>query len=88
MRFVFLVGLSSRHNTVSQSLRHCAQNIPHSSDAVAIAWYTAKFFVDKARQSQHAFPAAALQSQIIYNYVANFTGAQGSDFEQIYFFNE
>ena len=39
-------------------------------------------------RSQHVFPAALLQQQIIYNYAPVFTGAQGSDFEQCYFFNE
>ncbi len=64
------------------------QNIPHTANAVRLCWYTAKFFVDVARQSQHVFPAAALTSEIIYNYHPQFTGATGSDFEQIYFFNE
>jgi hypothetical protein len=65
------------------------QNIPHTSDAISVCWYTAKFFVDKARQSSHTFSnPATLQNLIIYNYNATFTGAQGSDFEQCYFFNE
>jgi len=65
-----------------------SENIPHTAQAIMVGWYTANFFVDKARQSQHVFPPNLLQEQIIYNYAANFTGAQGSDFEQCYFFNE
>lgn len=60
------------------------KNIPHSSNAVKVAWYMADFFVNEARKNWHRFPTEAEEERaLIYNYASVYTG-KISCFEQIY----
>ena len=58
--------------------------IDHSFDAVIIAQYTANFFVEQARNSNHKFKDSTIEgNSLIYNYEAVRTSG---DFVQKYFF--
>ncbi|XP_051878628.1 gamma-glutamyl hydrolase-like [Pristis pectinata] len=60
------------------------KSIPHSSNAVKLAWYMADFFVNEARKNWHHFPNETEEEKaLIYNYVPVYTG-NFSGFEQIY----
>lgn len=63
------------------------ENIPHSAIAVAACQFTAKFFVDQARQSTHVYPSDQLLSDVIWNYQPIYTLIEGSDFVQVYSWN-
>ncbi|XP_044150104.1 gamma-glutamyl hydrolase [Bufo gargarizans] len=61
-------------------------DIPHTAEAVQVAFYMADFFVNEARKSQHQFSdEAQAQYPLIYNYSPAYTG-NISVFEQMYFF--
>jgi len=63
------------------------EEIPHSLVAVLSAQYTADFFVNEARKSNHSFSTAQLNQYLIYNQNPVFTGKAGWDFEQCYFWS-
>ncbi|XP_053571046.1 gamma-glutamyl hydrolase [Bombina bombina] len=61
-------------------------DIPHSSDAIHLAFYMAEFFVSEARRNSHHFLDETLENDLLmYNYNPVYTGTI-SGFEQIYFF--
>jgi len=63
--------------------------IPHSREAIAVAQYFAEFFVDIARQSNHAFSSREEEEQfLIYNYQPFYTGNEENNwgFQQAYVF--
>ena len=63
------------------------EDIPHFQEAVRVAQYTANFFVDQARKSQHVFPFPELVNEIIYNFSPEYTYVHGSNFEQCYYWD-
>nr|XP_060631370.1 gamma-glutamyl hydrolase [Anolis sagrei ordinatus] len=61
--------------------------IPHSQSAIKVAYFTAEFFVNEARKSNHHFPSIEDENKaLIYNFNPVFTGTFSS-FEQAYFFD-
>eukprot|EP01147_Barroeca_monosierra_P010085 gene10086-2253_t len=63
------------------------ENIPHSPLAIKTCQWTATFFVNEARKSNHMYPPKQLMDDIIYNFNPIFTGKTGSGFEQSYFWH-
>ncbi|PSN45900.1 Gamma-glutamyl hydrolase, partial [Blattella germanica] len=62
-------------------------NNPHSANAILAEEFFADFFVNEARKSSHHFPTQRDEEQaLIYNFQPEYTGWNGSSFEQIYFF--
>nr|XP_033785699.1 gamma-glutamyl hydrolase isoform X1 [Geotrypetes seraphini] len=62
-------------------------SIPHSPQAVKLAFYMAEFFVNEARKSFHNFKSSKEKMEaLIYNYNPVFTGPFAT-FEQVYFFD-
>ncbi|XP_062986836.1 gamma-glutamyl hydrolase [Elgaria multicarinata webbii] len=61
--------------------------IPHSQPAIEVTYFTADFFVNEARKSNHHFPSKKDEtSALIYNFTPLFTGTFSS-FDQAYFFD-
>jgi gamma-glutamyl hydrolase len=68
---------------------HPAEAIDHSPDAVAVAQYTADFFVEQARKSSHKFATNKEEdSRLIYNYPATKTDSGGSFVQEYLFAND
>ncbi|KAH0617676.1 hypothetical protein JD844_016155 [Phrynosoma platyrhinos] len=64
-----------------------SSGIPHSQSAMKVAYFTADFFVNEARKSNHHFPSKEDETKaLIYNFNPVFTGTFSS-FEQVYFFD-
>ena len=63
------------------------EGIPHTPGAVAVAQYTANFFVQQARKSTHVYDFTQLMTKdVIWNYTPVYTYVQGSNFISKYFF--
>ncbi|UYV81927.1 GGH [Cordylochernes scorpioides] len=63
-------------------------HIPHSPQAIRVGQEFANFFVNEARRNSQTFPTEQMEnSYLIYNYHSVYTGVNGSDFEQKYYFN-
>lgn len=63
------------------------RNIPHTQRAIQVGQYLANEFVHKTRTNRHCFKSRDdLQSRLIYNYQAEFSGSETSRYEQIYRF--
>ncbi|KAL9646878.1 hypothetical protein ABK040_013738 [Willaertia magna] len=63
------------------------ENINHSFDSVIANQYFGMFFVNECRKNFHRFKDAKEEERyLIYNYHPVFTGAEGNEFIQIYFF--
>jgi len=63
--------------------------IPHSREAVNVAFYTAEFLVELARKSTHQFPDRKTEeAALIYNYQPFYSGIESIDFgfQQVYLF--
>uniref|UniRef100_UPI00398F640F gamma-glutamyl hydrolase-like n=1 Tax=Pristiophorus japonicus TaxID=55135 RepID=UPI00398F640F len=64
------------------------KNIPHSHNAVKVAWYMADFFVNEARKNSHYFSDETEEANaLIYNYAPVYTG-NISNLEQMYFIDD
>lgn len=63
------------------------RNIPHSENAVKMAQYFARFFVNEARKNGNKFSGVDEENRmLIYNFPVTFTGLVKSAFEQSYLF--
>lgn len=59
----------------------------HSFESIIANQWVANFFVNEARKNEHRFTNASEEAKaLIYNYTPVYTGLQGSDFVQTYFF--
>ncbi|EDV19164.1 uncharacterized protein TRIADDRAFT_34071, partial [Trichoplax adhaerens] len=62
-------------------------HVAHSEDAIKISQYMANFFVGEARKNMHHFPSREAEMHaLIYNFNPVYSGLQGSEFEQKYYF--
>lgn len=63
------------------------QNIAHSANAVLVAQWFAKFFVDESRRNSNKFLTTDEENRyLIYNYQPIYTAMHKSSFQQCYLF--
>lgn len=60
------------------------EDIPHSADAVSLAWHLGTRFLEDVRLNGHSMPKKQQEGTLIYNFAPTYTGIQGSGFEQKY----